>query len=516
VRAASKIRGLPAPAATATTPARLEVESVSKWFGATRALDGVSITLAPGEVHVLAGANGAGKSTLIRILSGVHAEFNGKLKLDGRRVRFRSPAEARAEGIATIHQELALVPSLSVVDNLLLGTRGGALSWLQRRAVRDHATRLLALVGLDIDVDREVSRLRLADRQLLEIARCFSEAARVFILDEPTSALSELEAERLFTLLSRLTESRASVIYISHRLPEIYRIADRISLLADGKLVFTRARAELPQAELVRAMAGRSLAPVTNRGRELERVAGPPLLAVRGLASPVAPSLEDIGFELARGEVLGLAGLAGSGASELLSALYGTRSFAGEVTLEGVPYRPRSPRQALARRVAFLPADRKDSVLAELSVEHNLTLTSLARHSRFGLVDRAAERTSVERGIGELGIKLRGLGAPARTLSGGNQQKLALLRCLLAEPALLLLDDPTRGVDVAAKAEIHERIRALAARGLGVLVYSSEPDELLALCDRVLVLFRGRVAAELRAPALSSEALQRALMGGSH
>jgi ABC-type sugar transport system ATPase subunit len=433
-------------------------------------------------------------------------------------VRFRSPAEARAQGIATIHQELALVPSLSVVDNLLLGTRGGALSLLRRDAVREHARRLLGLVGLDLDVEREVSRLSLAERQLLEIARCFSESARVFILDEPTSALSEVEAERLFALLSRITESSASVIYISHRLPEIYRLADRISLLADGKLVFTRARAALPQAELVRAMAGRSLAPVTNREREPEpeRVAGPPLLAVRELASQVAPILANVGFELARGEVLGLAGLAGSGASELLSTLYGARPFAGEVTLAGEPYRPRSPRQALARRVAFVPADRNDSVLPELSVEHNVALTSLPRHSRFGVVDRAAERARVERGVGELGIKIPGLGAPARALSGGNQQKLALLRCLLAEPSLLLLDDPTRGVDVAAKAEIHERIRALAARGLGVLVYSSEPDELLTLCDRILVLFRGRVAAELRPPALSSEALQRALMGGDH
>lgn len=511
----AKIADLPARATpTEATVPRLEIAGLSKRFGATRALSDVSFSLLPGEVHVIAGANGAGKSTLIRILSGVHQDYTGEIRLDGRSVRFQSPADARAQGVATIHQELSLVPSLSVADNLLLATKGRALALRNRSAERAHARRVLALLDLDVSVDAELGTLGLGERQLIEIARCMAETARVFILDEPTSALQKPEAERLFALISRVTQSGASVVYISHRIPEIYRLAQRISVLADGKLVLTRAPAELSEPELVRAMVGRTLAEPTRVHAELRSgAAHVPLLAVDGLCSARSLELQGVSFELARGEVLGVSGLMSSGASELVSALYGLREFQGRVELAGQRYRPREPRDALSRGVAFLAADRRDSVIAELSVEHNATLSSLERRGRFGIVDRRAEREVVAQGAAEFGIKAASARARASTLSGGNQQKLALLRCLLTEPSLLLLDEPTRGVDVAAKAEIHARIRERAAAGLAVLVFSSEPEELLALCERVLVFARGRIARELSGSALEREALQRALMG---
>jgi ABC-type sugar transport system ATPase subunit len=492
---------------------RLQICGISKSFGATRALAGVSLSLFPGEVHVIAGENGAGKSTLIRILSGVYSSYEGELRLDGAKVRFHSPAEAKAAGIATIHQELSLVPSLSITDNLLLARSGRAWSPIVRANVRAEARELLASLELELDPDAAVESLPFSARQLLEIGRAISAEARVLILDEPTSALSQPEAERLFARVERLRLAGASIVYISHRMEEIYRLAQRISVLRDGALVVSREASALSPDELVTAMVGRSLA-----RDELPRAASAgsstPLLTARDLCSREQPRLERVSFDLFRGEVVGLAGLRDSGAHAALRVLAGVvQPSAGTLSLEGLPYRPQDPGGAFARGVAFLPADRGESVLGELSVLWNATLSSLGRFSRSGFVEQRREREVIGVRARELRLKTPALTAPARALSGGNQQKLALLRCLLSEPKCLLLEDPTRGVDVAAKSEIYELIRALAERGVAVLLYSSELDELCTLCDRVLVLFRGQLLASLRQSELTRSRLLSALMG---
>jgi ribose transport system ATP-binding protein len=492
---------------------RLEVRGVSKWFGATRALSDVTLSLFPAEVHVIAGENGAGKSTLIRILSGVYSSYGGELLFDGMKVRFDDPAQAKAAGIATIHQELSLVPCLSVTDNLLLARPGSAWSPVARAKARSEARRSLASVGLELDPDAAVETLPFSVRQLLEIGRASSQDARVLILDEPTSALSQPEAERLFARIEQLREAGVSIVYISHRMEEIYRLAQRISVLRDGALVRSCPASELPQQELVEAMVGRALFASEARPRSSSGHAKS-VLSVRELCSLGEPGLARLSFELAGGEIVGLAGLRDSGAQLALRTLAGVREpSAGQVLLSGEPYQPRHPAGAFARKVAFLPADRGESVLADLSVLWNATLSSLGAYTRWGFVEREREKGAVAARARELRLKAPALTAPARALSGGNQQKVALLRCLLSEPQCLLLEDPTRGVDVAAKSEIYEVMRTLAERGVGILLYSSELDELCSLCDRVLVLFRGQLVASLGKGELTRARLLSTMMG---
>jgi ABC-type sugar transport system ATPase subunit len=499
---------------------RLELRGVSKSFGATRALSGVSLSLYPGEVHVIAGENGAGKSTLIRILSGVYPSDAGELRLNGVAVQFREPAEAKAAGIATIHQELSLIPSLSITDNVFLARPGRAWAPVSRVRARADVRRLLAWLGLELDPDAAVETLPFSVRQLLEIGRAISEQARVLILDEPTSALSEPEAERLFVRLEELRGQGASIVYISHRMDEIYRLAQRISVLRDGALVLTSPVAELSQTDLVLAMVGRGS--TREQGRAAANAVRAAVarsasaLTVRDLGCSAEPRFDSLSFEVRPGEIVGLAGLRDSGAQNALRVLSGAlHPSSGTVLLGEVKYQPASPAAALASQVAFLPADRKDSVFPELSVLSNATLSALERFTRWGFVERRREREVVSARASELRVKALDLTAPASALSGGNQQKLALLRCLLSEPKWLLLEDPTRGVDVAAKREIYELIRAFAARGMGVLLYSSELDELCSLCDRGLVLFRGRLVASLGAGELTRARLLAALMGNA-
>jgi ABC-type sugar transport system ATPase subunit len=492
---------------------RLAFKNVSKSFAGVAALSSVSFDLLPGEVHVLAGENGAGKSTLIKILSGVHRDYGGEVLLDGSVRRFASPADATNAGIATIHQELSLVGSLSVADNLSFGSGERPFSPVRRRAERERAQALLAKLGLAVDPDAPVETFAFAERQLFEIARALGRRARVFVMDEPTSALAEPEAERLFSEVERLVAAGASVLYISHRLDEMTRLAHRITVLRDGRHVFSRPAAEVGRAELVRAMAGRSEVEAI---RPSDRAAPEgALLAARGLVHPNG-RFHDVSFELGTGEILGVAGLEGSGASALVHALFGAAGrLDGEARLFDEPYAPASPADAFAAGVALVPGDRGESVLAELSVVENASLSSLRRYSPRGFVDRARERADAAREAARLALRAPSLDAPAGALSGGNQQKLALLRCLLARPRLLLLDDPTRGVDVGAKAEIHELLRELTRGGLGVLFRSTELDELVAVAGRVLVLSRGRLVATLSGAELTRERLLEAMLGAA-
>jgi ABC-type sugar transport system ATPase subunit len=464
---------------------------------------------------VIAGENGAGKSTLIRVLSGVHDDYTGEVELDGRPVRLRMPAQARALGIHTIHQELSLVPSLSVVDNVYLTQRGPAFGRFSRKKARPAAESLLRLVGLELDPDLPVERLSLSERQLLEIGRAISERARILILDEPTSALSEAEAERLFTTLGRFRAAGTSAIYISHRMEEIYRVASRISVLRDGELLLTETARDLPEALLVRAMLGERLQAERQRATpRVSRADAPLRLSVRGLGCSARPPLEEIDFELREGEVLGLAGVRGSGASQVLRALFGAFGpVRGQIELSGASYRPSSPRAALERGLSLLTSDRRESVIPDLSVLSNATLSSLEAYTRFGLVDARAEALAVSGRIAALRLRTASLSAAAGTLSGGNQQKLALLRCLLSGPKLLLLEDPLRGVDVGAKADLIELISELAESGLSILFHSSEIEDFLRVCERVLVLCSGRMTQVVTGRDLTRERLLGAVMG---
>ena len=461
----------------------------------------------------MAGENGAGKSTLIKILSGVHEDYGGELVVDGRTRRFASPVAATKAGIATIHQELSLVGSLSVVDNLMFGSDEPAYSPIARGAARRRAEALLSTLGLHVDPEAPVETFGFAERQLFEIARALGRNARVFVMDEPTSALAEPEAERLFRRIEELVANGASVVYISHRLEEMFRLATRITVLRDGRHVFTRLASEVTHAALVEGMLGRCSREPTPSHSPIPSES--PLFSARNLGLPGA-AFREVNFELGRGEIVGVAGLEGSGAGALLHALFGAlNGLEGTAHLAGDVYVPSSPRAAFAAGVALVPGDREASVLPTLRVVDNATLSSLARYSPRWLVDLERERLDAERQGARLRLRAASLDAPAGTLSGGNQQKLALLRCLLTEPRMLLLDDPTRGVDVGAKAEIHELLRELARGGMGILFRSTELDELLAVADRVLVFSRGRLAATLAGSELTRERILERMLGAA-
>jgi ABC-type sugar transport system ATPase subunit len=490
---------------------RLELVEVSKSFAGTRALERVSLDVRGGEVHVIAGENGAGKSTLIRVIAGALDDYSGELRLDGRRVRFASPAAAAAQGIATIHQELSLVPALSVADNFELVRPGRAFAPRARKAAREYAVAALRKLELTLDPDVLVEELSVAERQLVEIARALAGRVRVLVMDEPTSALAEPDTLRLMTLVERLKHDGIGIVYISHRLDEIFRLGDRITVLRDGQRVFTRPASELTHEELVNAMVGRA-----TMATQIERpeTSAPTRLQVRRIERHGSRPLGPLAFELRAGELLGVAGVEGSGASTLLHALFGDAlGVSAELELDGRAYAPENPRAALARGVALLASDRHSSVLAELSVLQNATLSSLRAWSQYGVLSAAAERRAAEPETSRVRLKAPSLDAPAGTLSGGNQQKTALVRCLLARPRVLLLDDPTRGIDVAARADVHELLRELAQMGTSVLFRSNDLGELVALADLVLVLARGRHVATLARGELERERLLALMMG---
>lgn len=483
-------------------------------FGATQALDHVCLQLWPGVVHVVAGANGAGKTTLIRILSGACTGHTGIVRVEGQRVEFRNPADAFRLGIAPIHQELSLVGSLSIADNLLLGAPGSMLAPLRPARLREAVQRTLELVELDVEPDRLIEDLPLAQQQLVEIARALVQHARVFIMDEPTSALREAEVDLLFSQIRRLRDQGAAIVYISHRLEEIYRIGDAITVLRDGRVVASGTADALPRAHLVRAMVDREPGDgVVARPLNQE----PTALGVKGLrwGSRRSATGTALSFVLREGEVLGIAGLQGSGSSELLHTVFGSFGAveANAVQLGGRQHQVRSPRDSIARGVVLLCNDRHESVLGELNVVANVTLSSLPRFSPFGWRLGAREWGAVWAEVARLGLSATSLDVQARQLSGGNQQKVALARCLLAEPRVLLLDEPTRGVDVGAKLEIHSLIHGLRARRVAVMLVSSELEELITLSDRILILHRMSPMAVLGRPDFSRERILRLAMG---
>ncbi|HUZ63378.1 MAG TPA: sugar ABC transporter ATP-binding protein [Acetobacteraceae bacterium] len=481
----------------------LRMRGIEKRFGGVHALRGVDFDLRAGEVHALLGENGAGKSTLMGILSGAVAPDRGEVAIDGMAVRFASPREAQAAGIAMIPQELDLIPGLDIAANLFLGHETlTALGMLDSRSMLRAARERLRAAGVALDAARPVAELRIGERQLVAIAKALSAAARILVMDEPTAALSAAEAAHLFGVVRELSGRGVGVIYISHRLEEVAHVADRVTVLRDGAVV-GETRADAPQAELVRLLVGRrfeDLFPPRAHavGDELLRLDHARFIPRATRAGWRAP--RDVSLSVRAGEIVGLAGLMGAGRTELLSALYGAGPrgrWAGQVFISGRPAQLGSIGAARRAGLAFVTDDRRGSglVLGQ-SVGWNVVMSTLRRLTPFGLVSRPAEAAAVDRAIGAFDIRPRRADVAVRTLSGGNQQKVVFAKELLTEPRLLLLDEPTRGVDVGAKSEIYHRLRALAGQGLGVLVASSELPELIGLCDRIVVLRGGASVAE--------------------
>jgi ribose transport system ATP-binding protein len=474
------------------------MRAVSKRFHGVVALDSVDFAVRAGEVHALVGENGAGKSTLIKLLTGVYRPDAGDILLGGKRVAFATPHAAQAAGIATIYQEVNLVPTLSAAENIFLGreprTRWRIVNWARmRRDAEAHLQRY----GIAADVTVPIAELGLATQQMIAIARALSLGGSVIVMDEPTSALTHREVDQLMGMTDRIRGEGVSVIYISHRLDELFRIADRITVLRDGRRVLTAAMSEISRGELVTAMLGRELAHVEQRGRQPPLAGDKPALTVTALSR--APRVRAATLTIRPGEIVGLAGLQGSGRTELMRLIFGADECDGGTVQVGGAARPaRSPAQALAAGIAYLPEDRKaDGIIPDLSLRENMTLVVLPMLTRLGIVARGREQAIVERFIARLGIRAASPDIRIRDLSGGNQQKVLIARLLCSDPSFLMLDDPMRGIDVGAKAEILRLIFELADGGQGVLVASSELHEVLALADRVAVVRDGQIVGEL-------------------
>ncbi|VTR92971.1 d-ribose transporter atp binding protein : Ribose import ATP-binding protein RbsA OS=Blastopirellula marina DSM 3645 GN=rbsA PE=3 SV=1: ABC_tran: ABC_tran [Gemmata massiliana] len=497
---------------------RIAVTNARKQFPGVLALDGVSLTLAPGEVLAVVGENGAGKSTLMKIVAGVYTPDDGEVRLDGEPIRFRGPAEAIAAGVSLIHQELNLAENLTVTDNLFLGreaTLAGALRVLDRRSMNERAVGLLSRVGLpESRAHMRVESLPPGEKQLVEIARALGTDVRVLIMDEPTSSLTQKETEQLYLVIDALKAAGVSVLYISHRLAEVKRVADRVTVLRDGRNAGELAKSEITHDNMVKLMVGRDLKqfyPKVHR----TGTGGAPVLSARGVrftGGPATPA----DFEVRAGEILGMAGLVGAGRTELSEAVFGVRSLvAGELLLNGGPLRVRSPQDAIAAGILLVPEDRRlhGLVLAE-GVGFNLSLPNLDKLGSVLGVNRREEAQLHRTWIDRLRVKTPSAAQPVGLLSGGNQQKVVYGKWLARGPKLLILDEPTRGVDVGAKAEIYALVDELAGKGVAVWMITSDMEELLGMSDRVVVMHEGHVAGELAGTKLTEEAVMRLATGG--
>lgn len=481
----------------------LSLEGVSKRFGPVTVVDGVTVHLHPGKVTALLGENGAGKSTLIKMMAGVHQPDGGRILIDGRETTIPNAKAAAAHGIATIHQELNLAPNLSVAENIVLGNMPNRLGLTDQRAMRRVASSALARIGLDIDLDRRVGTLGVARQQLVEIAKALATQARILILDEPTATLTDREISALFDVVEELRRKGVAMAFISHHLDEIAAIGDTVTVIRDGRHIDT-VPASTPEPELIRMMVGRDIDEQFPR-RTSDR--GEVVLRVEDLTSE--GRFADISFEVRAGEVVGIAGLVGAGRTEVLRAIAGADPYdSGSVEVNGRRLPPASVTGAIRRGVGMVPEDRKaQGLVLGASVEDNLGLATLHSTGRWGLADLSGQRQRAQGVVDRLRIRLAGLGQPVGDLSGGNQQKVVFGRWVEARSHILLLDEPTRGVDVGAKVEIYELINSVTAAGDAVLMVSSELPEIMGMSDRVLVMSRGRVAGELDAGDATQDAI---------
>ncbi|HRY24106.1 MAG: sugar ABC transporter ATP-binding protein [Geminicoccaceae bacterium] len=494
---------------------------IRKSFPGVLAVDGVDLEVAPGEIHALLGENGAGKSTLLKILAGAQLPDEGSIELDGRPIEILSPHDAQEQGIVTIYQEFNLVPTLTVAENVFIGrepTRGGWIDWGR---MRRETRAIMDRVGLALSPDRLVSDLSVAEQQMVEIAKALAIQSRLIIMDEPTSALAEGEVARLFAICRDLQAAGIAVIFVSHRLDEVKQLCDRLTVLRDGQLVGSAAVADVSIEDIIRMMVGRDVERLFKQ-RNVHR-AGEPALRVEGLHASGDPrdtfatQLRGINLEVRHGEIVGLAGLVGAGRTELARAVFGAdRIDAGRVLVEGVPVQPGSPRRAIAAGIGLVPEDRKQQALfLALAVRLNLSIAALDRLcGRLGFIDRGAETAMVEEYRERLNIRMPSADVAVGNLSGGNQQKVVLARWLALQPKVLIVDEPTRGIDVAAKAEVHQLLYELADSGIAVLAISSELPEIMTISDRILTMREGRLTGELPIADATEEKLMQLMTMG--
>ncbi len=488
----------------------VELHGIAKSFAGFPALKGVSFDVRAGEVHALLGENGAGKSTLIRIISGVHAPDRGEVRIGGEVVRLSSPRDARRRGIATVYQELLLFPELSVAENIFLGnaprTRWGSIDWA---AMRAKARALLEeLDSRDLDVDAKVGGLSVASRQRVEIAKALSQNPRVLVMDEPTTSLAEGDVSRLMAIVRRLRERGVGIVYVSHRLREIFALADRVTVLRDGACIGTRPIAEVTEAALISMMVGRSIDQLFPK---VDAPRGRTVLELRNLSYRRA--VRHVSLTVRQGEILGIAGLVGSGRTELALTIFGiTPATSGEILVDGKPVLIDGPRVARDLGIAYIPEDRGlQGLIRAQSLRENVSLPVLDRISWATIVDRRGEERRAREAIDRFGIRARGTEQIARQLSGGNQQKVVVAKWLGTEPRILIMDEPTRGIDVGAKAEIHALMGKLAQQGLGIVMISSELPEVLGMADRVLVMSGGRIVAAFERAEATPDAVGAAM-----
>ena len=488
----------------------LRAQSLRKDFGGLTVLHPTTVEFRPGEVHALMGENGAGKSTLMKVLAGLYRPDGGHVEWRGARVEFASPHAALEAGIAMIHQELMPIPDLTVAENITLGREPvGSFGRIDRTAQRLRTKQLLRELEVDIDPELPMRRLTVAQTQVVEIAKALGREADVVLMDEPTAALSDQEVAALFRAIAQLKARGVAVVYTTHKMDEVFRLADRISVLRDGRLVSTEVASEMSPAKLIALMVGRELAdifPVRNTPTDEA------LLEVSGLTRE--PAYRDVSFTLRRGEVIALAGLMGAGRTEVAGAIYGLQpASTGTIHFKGQILRVTCPAEALAAGIAMVTEDRKgQGIIPALGVGENITLSSLRRFARGPLIDRSADRTAAREQFEAFAVKASSPAQPIAQLSGGNQQKALLARSLLDDPDLIILDEPTRGIDIGAKAEIYALIQKLARQGKGVLLISSELPEVLALAHRIVVLRQGSVAATLDAATTDQETVLRHAM----
>ena len=484
----------------------IELRGISKAFAGIKVVNSVSFDMRPGEVHALMGENGAGKSTLIKVMAGLYQPDEGQILVNGSVVRFPSPRDAHAAGIATVHQELLLFPELTVAENIFLGqTPKTALGTIDWTTMRRRARQLLEeLDSGDLDIDQKVAHLSVGNRQRIEIARALAQDARVLIMDEPTAALAEHDVQRLMSIVRNLRKRGVAIVYVSHRMPEIFALADRVTVLRDGNLVATKLVSEVDEPSLVSMMVGRAIDRLYPAKQGTD---GDVILELSGVAHRSV--VRDISFTLRRGEILGIAGLVGSGRTETALTIFGiTPATAGQIRIDGKPVTITSPEQARDLGIAYVPEDRaSQGLIRTQTIKENIALANLKRLTRGIFVDAAKVAAEARDAITRFGIRARGPEQLVRQLSGGNQQKVVLGKWLATDPRILIMDEPTRGIDVGAKAEIHQLMRKLAGEGMAILMISSELPEVLGMSDRVLVMNGGRIVGEFDKPHATAEAV---------
>ncbi|MEP6462575.1 MAG: sugar ABC transporter ATP-binding protein [Frankiaceae bacterium] len=489
----------------------LVLTKATKRFGAVHALDDGSVTLFPGEAHALVGENGAGKSTLVKILAGVHQRDSGELLVRGTAMQFNGPAASRAAGISIIYQEPTLFPDLTVAENIFMGRQPlGRRRAIDRRAMNREAAAVFSRLGVALDPDRQARGLSVADQQIVEIAKALSLDANVLVMDEPTAALTSVEVERLFEVMRTLRAQGAAVLFISHRLEEVFASCQRVTIMRDGRLVQTALVTEVTVDDIIRSMVGRDLASLFPK---TETAPGDIVLDVENLNREGV--FCDISLTVRRGEIVALAGLVGAGRSEVARAIFGIdKRSSGTVRVNGEELPNGAPLAAMAAGVALVPEDRRQQGLVmELGIDSNMALASLGRLRRFGLIRRSSERDLALSWAEQLQLKFGRIRNPVSTLSGGNQQKVVLGKWLARRPSLLIIDEPTRGIDVGTKAEVHRILDNLVAEGMAILMISSELPEVLGMADRVLVLHEGRLTAELTRAEADEDTVMRAATG---